>query len=480
MAKFNIAKAKAAGMSDDEIWAFLLSRPDLSPKEEPKQDQKQEQPKQETKQEPIKVQEQQQKPTIIPQTQQPKSYIPPMNQLLGQPPAPTQQPPVPKQPTPAIRPEPTLAPQPTPALQAKTPDVVSPFDIPVEKKQDFNNYNPGVGYYKDLHKGEDYGAPENTPMKAPIGGQVIQVGYDPDYGNTVVIKGLNPQEYSQLGSEDFSNPTKQSAEDAVRLSHLAEPAPWKLGDYVATGSAGLKEGSTGHSSGPHLDLESFPVGSLDQKGTAGEWEGKRSFSDQYGKNIIDLIKDRPEVKAEGGGGPDIKGVLDAVPEQAKAQAAVNIPYIQKALKDEGIDDPDTMAYALATIDHETAGTFAPVREGFYADQPGQEGATGKAEALKRGYGGGENYYGRGYIQLTHKDNYDQIGKRIGVPDLADNPDKALDPQVAAKITAAFFKDRGVADYTKKGDFYNARQPINGLDQAEKIQGLAQKYRQKIK
>lgn len=55
-------------------------------------------------------------------------------------------------------------------------------------------------------------------------------------------------------------------------------------------------------------------------------------------------------------------------------------------------------------------------------------------------GDGFKYRGRGFIQITGKENYDKVGKLIGV-DLVNNPDLANDPEVAAKIVPAFFKLR---------------------------------------
>lgn len=151
--------------------------------------------------------------------------------------------------------------------------------------------------------------------------------------------------------------------------------------------------------------------------------------------------------------------------------------IVDALRKEGILNEKTLAYAMATAKLETAGSFRPVREGYYNDDKYgyAPGFTGKSEARKRGYGGGDNYYGRGYIQLTHQNNYDAMGKRIGVPDLAKNPDKALDPKIAAKIMAAFMKDRGVSDAATKGDFVGARKGVNGTDRAVEIADIANDY-----
>ena len=51
------------------------------------------------------------------------------------------------------------------------------------------------------------------------------------------------------------------------------------------------------------------------------------------------------------------------------------------------------------------------------------------------------YIGRGFIQLTGRENYEKVGKLIGV-DLVNNPELANDPTIAAKIVPAFFKVGG--------------------------------------
>jgi len=53
-------------------------------------------------------------------------------------------------------------------------------------------------------------------------------------------------------------------------------------------------------------------------------------------------------------------------------------------------------------------------------------------------GDGYKYRGRGYIQLTGKNNYKAYSSAAGV-DLVKNPDALLEPTVAAKVTAAFVK-----------------------------------------
>ena len=177
----------------------------------------------------------------------------------------------------------------------------------------------------------------------------------------------------------------------------------------------------------------------------------------------------------------IKRAIASTPPSSRASAKKSIPLIVNALQEEGILDPNTLAYALATVQHETAESFSPVNEGYYNDAKyGYEpGFTGRSSALKNGYSGGENYYGRGFIQLTHDYNYKKFGERLGLGDaLVKNPEMANDPAISARILAAFMKDNGVAELAQKGDFYNARAPINSkdYDSYQRIADTANSYK----
>ena len=102
----------------------------------------------------------------------------------------------------------------------------------------------------------------------------------------------------------------------------------------------------------------------------------------------------------------------------------------------------------------------------------------KAEKLGNdNVGDGVRYRGRGFIQLTGRDNYRRAGRRLGL-DLENNPDLAARPDVAARVAVLYWKQRvrpNVQDWT------NVRQvtlPINGG-----LNGLAdreQNFRQYVK
>ncbi len=164
-----------------------------------------------------------------------------------------------------------------------------------------------------------------------------------------------------------------------------------------------------------------------------------------------------------------KGIVDnlvsAVPADAQAAARKNLPFIAKALEEEGILNTNVLAYAMATIEHETAGTFEPVDE-----------IKGNKSARRLGYEGGAAYFGRGFIQLTHLRNYKVMGSRIGMGDsLAKDPSQASKPEVAAKILAAYFKDNNVSNLAAQGNFVSARVPINPDGWGLAVARLAWKY-----
>jgi putative chitinase len=76
-------------------------------------------------------------------------------------------------------------------------------------------------------------------------------------------------------------------------------------------------------------------------------------------------------------------------------------------------------------------------------------------------GDGWKYRGRGFIQLTGRANYKEIGDKIGV-DLENNPDLLItDVGIALKASCAFWEARGLNALADKDDIRAITRAING-------------------
>lgn len=135
------------------------------------------------------------------------------------------------------------------------------------------------------------------------------------------------------------------------------------------------------------------------------------------------------------------------------------------------------AYILATVFHETAHTMLPIEE-FGRGHGHKYGRKLKMSGVA--YDKPDKiYYGRGHVQLTWYENYEQMGKLIKA-DLLNNPELMLIPSVSIKVLFEGMT-RGISgggDFTGKclemyfnktvDDPVGARKIINGQDKAETI------------
>lgn len=126
-----------------------------------------------------------------------------------------------------------------------------------------------------------------------------------------------------------------------------------------------------------------------------------------------------------------------------------------------------LAYMLATTKHETASTMWPIEE--YGKGSGKEYGQPDPQT-------GQRYYGRGFVQLTWKNNYAAATGKLGLTggdDLVRYPDRALDPQIASDImfkgmAEGWFRSDSKGRQTLEryfnasvDDSYTAREIING-------------------
>lgn len=144
-----------------------------------------------------------------------------------------------------------------------------------------------------------------------------------------------------------------------------------------------------------------------------------------------------------------------------------------------VNDPRKLAYILATSYHETARTFQPIAE--YGKGKDRKYGSKIKMSGKPYTTPNQLYYGRGYVQLTWFENYDTMGKHLGM-DLLNHPDLMLTMQPAIKamfegMTRGMFTGKSLSNYftADSTDFVNARKIINGLDAAQLIAGYADKF-----
>ena len=143
------------------------------------------------------------------------------------------------------------------------------------------------------------------------------------------------------------------------------------------------------------------------------------------------------------------------------------------------------AYVLATAYHETAATMQPVRETLAktdaeaARRLERAWKAGKLSWVKTPYWRADNgkyWIGRGYVQLTHKANYERAGKRMGI-DLVADPSAAMSPMLAARIIVQGMSE-GWFTGVKMSDcatYRDMRKVVNGMDRADMIAGYAAKF-----
>lgn len=174
---------------------------------------------------------------------------------------------------------------------------------------------------------------------------------------------------------------------------------------------------------------------------------------------------------------------------------VNINIVIQALKDTGITNPVSIAGIMAIISKESG--FIPQSEKGYQNTSNarirdifsktiplsdEKLSDLKADPVKFFnfvYGGrygntiptdGYKYRGRGFNQLTFKDNYQLYGKILGI-DLENNPDLVNRPDIAAKVVAAYmlrqFKLNQDLIYQRYGakninDFTDTKKAVNAF------------------
>ncbi len=154
-------------------------------------------------------------------------------------------------------------------------------------------------------------------------------------------------------------------------------------------------------------------------------------------------------------------------------------------------DDRWLAYILATVFHETAETMQPVRETLADDDARaiaileRAFAEGRLRWVKTPYWRpdetGRSWLGRGFVQLTHRRNYEAMSAITGI-DLVADPDRAMETGPALAIlfegmARGSFTGKKLSDYFEGGneDWVEARRIVNGADRAALIAGYGRSF-----
>lgn len=197
----------------------------------------------------------------------------------------------------------------------------------------------------------------------------------------------------------------------------------------------------------------------------------------YGPITREALRDFKEEKALTGGdnlGPTTAKWLLKEPKVSNNDFGPGrdnlVRAVIKEARKHGLTLPTQIAYIMATVEHETANTYKPVREAFWLSEDWRRRNL-------RYY----PYYGRGYVQLTWKTNYQKYSNILGI-DLVNNPDKVMNRPIALFILVhgmanGTFTGKRLGQYVNvnRTDFYSARRVINGTDRASHIANLAQEW-----
>lgn len=169
-------------------------------------------------------------------------------------------------------------------------------------------------------------------------------------------------------------------------------------------------------------------------------------------------------------------LLRAISSGMRASAQQSLSLIMSEAARNGVSDLGQLAYVLATAQAE------PSFGQFMVEISPPTTISG-----------GIRYRGRGYVQVSHDYNYKYWSKRLGI-DLVNNPERAAEPEIAARILILGMRDGTFTGVTREGnliagggyklsdfiqgrktDFRGARKIVNGNDRASEIARNAQRY-----
>jgi hypothetical protein len=218
---------------------------------------------------------------------------------------------------------------------------------------------------------------------------------------------------------------------------------------------------------------------LSREGANGVWALVDLEGDGNADGFVSFPFLRPADAVAAGALGDITALV--TPEMVKqtfpsatslAKIRANLPFVLAGLRARQLGDRAMVLMSISTIRAETEG-FVPIDEGksrfntrpFPGGPPFNLYDAGTEKGAELGNtvpGDGPRFKGRGFVQLTGRDNYTRIGPQVGAT-LVNNPALANDPALAGLILAQFLKNKESAIRTAlaQDNLLKARKLVNG-------------------
>jgi len=275
-----------------------------------------------------------------------------------------------------------------------------------------------------------------------------------------------------FGKEDQSKPTQKSKEQQTKegiITSTIEAGSFGAGQMAGLAGGGLLNVRQFFDNGGKVSGESG-IDKIPAMLSDGEFVMSRGAVQKFGVNTLESMNamgggtNRPRILegntyAAGGGlignSPEskIKNPSRSIPSTSQEYSKltpIELKFASRA-KQRGITDPIELKAFLSQVKHESGGNFGdPQREKYNSSpndppgKPGYEYFRGYANpSLKLGNRNADdayNYIGRGYLQITGRANYEDIGKRIG-KDLIGNPKLLMNRDVALDASIEYWKSR---------------------------------------
>ena len=299
---------------------------------------------------------------------------------------------------------------------------------------------------------------------------------------------------SQLGSLQGLNGTSIPGLDAISMapgkgqqSSLAQQL--QAVEQLIAMMAKLMMGANGQGQQPNgqspqsSQMQSFPANSVSAPGGANYANpGAAQCAAPPQSSNMGTPSSTPASASNQTGAPagnyngpiNVEKVVQALPASNQQAARTHFPGILAECQNQGVNDKSQIAYILATTVHES-GAGAHMTEMASGDAYNGRSSLGNTQP-----GDGPRYKGRGYVQVTGRNNYTNWSQKLGI-DLVGNPELASQPGTAARILVQGMKEgsftgKKLGDYVGEGrqDFEGARRVVNGTDKAGPIADTARK------